>query len=57
MLINADVKSLEVFVAAELSDDKVLKKELLDKLDLHSNNQERFGLPDRVAAKRFIFKL
>jgi DNA polymerase-1 len=57
MLINADVKSLEVVVAAELSDDKVLKDELIHKLDLHANNQTRFKLPDRVTAKRFIFKL
>lgn len=57
MLVNADVKSLEVFVAADLSDDKVLKEELLNKIDLHTNNQERFKLPDRVTAKRFIFKL
>lgn len=56
-LINADVKSLEVFVAADLSDDKVLKRELTDRLDLHALNQERFNLPDRVTAKRFIFKL
>lgn len=57
MLINADVKSLEVFVAADLSDDKVLKEELVNRLDLHSLNEERFKLPDRVTAKRFIFKL
>lgn len=46
-----------MFVAADLSGDKVLKDELLNKLDLHSLNQERFKLPDRVTAKRFIFKL
>ena len=57
MLINADVKSLEVFVAADLSDDRTLKRELLDRIDLHTLNQERFKLPDRVTAKRFIFKL
>ena len=57
MLINADVKSLEVFVAGDLSGDKVLKEELLNKLDLHSLNQERFKLPSRVIAKIFIFKL
>ena len=57
MLINCDVKSLEVVVAAELADDKVLKDELVQRLDLHDLNQKRFGLPDRVTAKRFIFKL
>lgn len=56
-LINADVKSLEIFVAADLSDDKVLKDELVNRLDLHSLNEARFKLPDRVTAKRFIFKL
>jgi DNA polymerase I-like protein with 3'-5' exonuclease and polymerase domains len=48
---------LEVVVAAELSQDEVLKDELRRKLDLHALNQERFKLPDRVTAKRFIFKL
>ena len=57
MLINCDVKSLEVFVAADLSDDKTLKDELVRRLDLHQLNQDRFKLPDRVTAKRFIFKL
>ena len=57
MLINADVKSLEVFVAADRDKDDVLRNELLEKQDLHANNQQRFKLPDRVTAKRFIFKL
>jgi DNA polymerase-1 len=56
-LINCDVKSLEVVTAAELADDKVLKQEIIDRLDLHALNQARFKLPDRVTAKRFIFKL
>lgn len=46
-----------MFVAADRYNDKVLKEELLNKLDLHSLNQERFKLPDRVTAKRFLFKL
>lgn len=57
MLVNADVKSLEVFVAADRYNDEVLKQELLNKQDTHALNQERFGLPSRVVAKRFIFKL
>lgn len=56
-LINADIKSLEVYTAADWYDDEILKDELLRQLDLHSINQERFKLPDRVTAKRFIFKL
>lgn len=57
MLVNADVKGLEVVVAAELSQDKVLKDEVNRQVNFHALNQERFGLPDRVTAKRFIFKL
>lgn len=57
MLINVDVKSLEVVVAAQLSGDKVLKKEIIDKLDTHADNQAKFNLPDRLTAKRFVFKL
>lgn len=57
MLINCDVKSLEVFVAADRYQDQTLKSELLNRLDLHALNQQRFKLPDRVTAKRFIFKL
>ena len=44
-------------VAAFLSQDKVLYKELNDGIDLHSDNQVKLGLPDRITAKIFIFKL
>lgn len=57
MLVNCDVKGLEIVVAAQLSGDKVLGQEIRDKVDTHANNQARFKLPDRVIAKRFIFKL
>lgn len=57
MIVNCDVKSLEVFVAADWYDDKVLKDELRNKLDIHKRNQEAFSLPDRLIAKRFVFKL
>lgn len=56
-LVNADVKSLEIVVAAELSNDLILKQELRNKVDTHALNQLRFKLPDRVTAKRFIFKI
>ena len=48
---------LEVVVAADLSGDETLRKEVRDKLDFHQLNQDRFGLPSRVVAKRFKFKL
>ena len=57
MIVNVDVKNLEGFTAAELSNDEVMKEELRNKLDMHANNQARFKLPDRVTAKRFVFKL
>jgi len=58
MLINADVKSLEVYVACDLSGDKTLYDELMiPGNDMHTNNQNAFGLPSRVIAKIFVFKL
>lgn len=57
MLVNIDVKGLEVVVAAFLSQDQVLYKELNDGLDIHADNQKKFGLPDRLIAKIFKFRL
>lgn len=57
MLINADVKGLEVVVAADLSGDVVLRREVIEKQDFHQNNQDRFKLPSRIVSKRFMFKL
>lgn len=61
MLVNCDVKGLEVVVAAELSGDKVLSQEILDKVDIHDNNRLAFSLgegkPGRLVAKIFKFRL
>lgn len=61
MLVNADVKGLEVVVAAQLSNDSVLRQEIIDKEDIHGNNQAAFGLGDgkagRLIAKIFKFRL
>lgn len=61
MLINADVKGLEVVVAAELSQDKVLCQEIRDKVDIHEVNRDRFKLGEgkagRLIAKIFTFRL
>ena len=57
MLINADVKGLELVAAADLSKDPVLSAEIWNKFDTHADNQAKFKLPDRVTAKRFVFKL
>jgi DNA polymerase-1 len=61
MLVNGDVKGLEVVVAAELSDDAVLKKEINERVDIHETNRDRFGLGEgksgRLIAKIFKFRL
>lgn len=61
MLVNCDVKGLEVVVAAELSNDQVLKQEIIDKVDIHDANRVKFGLgegkPGRLVAKIFKFRL
>jgi DNA polymerase-1 len=57
LLVNCDVKGLEVVVAAELSGDPVLCKEVRDKENIHENNRVRFNLPERVIAKIFKFRL
>lgn len=50
MLVNCDVKGLEVVVAAELSGDAVLKQEIVDKVDIHEVNRDRFQL----GGERFV---
>lgn len=61
MLVNGDVKGLEVVVAAELSGDKTLKQEIIDKVDIHETNRDRFKLGEgklgRLIAKIFKFRL
>lgn len=61
MLVNCDVKGLEVVVAADLSGDEVLRQEIRDKVDIHETNRDRFNLgegkPGRLVAKIFKFRL
>ena len=57
MLLNADAKQLEWICAAYLSQDKVAIKEILGQIDQHKDNQKRFGLPSRLIAKTFVFRL
>ncbi len=60
-LVNCDVKGLEVVVAAQLSGDKVLCQEIIDKVDIHDTNREAFNLGEgktgRLVAKIFKFRL
>lgn len=57
LIVNVDVKGLEVVTAGFLSQDKVLYKELNEGLDIHADNQAKFGLPSRLVAKVFKFRL
>lgn len=57
ILIEADFVQLEICVAAFLSQDPVLLKELNDGQDLHENNKGLFKLPSRLEAKKFIFRM
>lgn len=57
MLIEGDAKGLEVVCAAYLSGDKVLYEELHNKVDIHGDNQRTFGLPSRLVAKKFKFRI
>lgn len=60
MLVNADVKGLEVVVASELSGDPVLSQEIIDKVDIHEANRDRFNLGEgksgRLVAKVLKFR-
>lgn len=57
MLVNCDVKGLEIVTAAFLSQDKVLCDELRNGVDIHSMNQVAFNLPTRLIAKTLKFRL
>jgi DNA polymerase I-like protein with 3'-5' exonuclease and polymerase domains len=57
VFVELDFVQLEICVAAVLSQDPVLLKELQDGVDIHSNNQHAFKLPDRLTAKKFVFRL
>jgi DNA polymerase I-like protein with 3'-5' exonuclease and polymerase domains len=57
MIVNADAKALEWFGAVFLSKDKVGYKEIWDNVDQHTMNQNDFGLPSRLIAKKFVFRL
>jgi hypothetical protein len=56
MLINLDIKGLEVVTAAQLSGDRILSQELIDREDIHANNQVAFRLGEGEAG-RLIAKI
>jgi DNA polymerase I-like protein with 3'-5' exonuclease and polymerase domains len=58
MLVNADAKQLEWVTCVYLSRDEVAMEELRNPAtDMHSDNQKRLGLPSRLIAKIFLFRL
>lgn len=57
MIVSVDAKALEWLVCAYLSGDPVAHEEIVNNVDQHSANQERFKLPSRLIAKTFVFRL
>ena len=57
MLLQADAKALEWVCASYLSQDETAYKEIWNNVDQHTDNQQRFGLPSRLIAKTFVFRL
>jgi DNA polymerase I-like protein with 3'-5' exonuclease and polymerase domains len=56
-IVQVDAGQIEWRAAVFLSDDAVGRKELEDGVDMHTVNQALYKLPERVTAKRFLFKL
>lgn len=57
MLVNVDVKALEWVTGTWLSKDKTAYEEIRSGADQHTDNQAKFGLPSRLIAKVFVFRL
>jgi DNA polymerase-1 len=58
MLIIGDFKALEWNTCLYLSQDQVGIAEFADPdADMHTDNKDRFGLPSRLIAKKFLFRL
>lgn len=57
MLIQGDASALEWRCASFLSKDKKAYEEIWNDVDQHTDNQNRFGLPSRLIAKTFVFRL
>lgn len=57
MLIKVDASGLEWRAVCDLANDEVGIQEIISGFDAHEDNRRRFGLPSRLAAKTFIFRL
>jgi DNA polymerase I-like protein with 3'-5' exonuclease and polymerase domains len=56
MLVQCDASQLEWRVLLELSRDEIGIAEILNKDDIHSNNQQTFELPSRLISKIYLFR-
>lgn len=56
MIIQADAKALEWYTAVWLSQDRIGMQEILNGVDLHTENEKAFGLPSRLIAKKYLFR-
>lgn len=57
ILLNGDAKGLEWVAINWFSQDPIGLEEIRTKVDQHTLNAERFGLPERRIAKIFVFRL
>jgi DNA polymerase I-like protein with 3'-5' exonuclease and polymerase domains len=57
LIVKADAAALEWRVKAALANDKVAIAEILNKEDQHTANQKHFGLPSRLIAKIFVYRM
>ena len=57
LLLKCDASQLEWRVKVFLAQDKVAMQEIEENLDLHTDNQKVFGLPSRLIAKIFIYRM
>ena len=57
MLVQVDASQLEWRTALELSQDWVGINEIIGGEDTHAKNQAAFGLPSRLIAKIFLFRI
>ncbi|CAB4241364.1 DNA-directed DNA polymerase, family A, palm domain containing protein [uncultured Caudovirales phage] len=55
--VSVDATALEWYTAVFLSQDKVGIAEIMAGEDIHSANQQALGLPSRLIAKKFMFRL
>jgi len=60
-LVNASKRrcqaSLDWTAAVWLAQDELAIEEIINELDIHSDNQRAFGLPSRLIAKIFLFRI